>query len=333
MPLRVTPLKKFTAHQDWITSIAFSPDGCHLATASADNTVRIWFDVLVKTGTPECFTRQLTHPDWIYSVAWCPCGRYILSGSQDMKTRMWDVESGEIVLQPPPVHSASIRTVAFSPDEKYYASGAADSTVCVMNSTTGAIVFGPLMGRQRNSWITAIAFSPDGQKIVSCSSERTICVWDVTPGSGGTIIHELFNAHTDWISSVSFHASGDFFVTGSKDRTIRIWALRTGQQALADIHGGGSTCNSLSQVLSSNGFHVHRNEVKSVQFANYGNTILTASSDNSMRLVDATNGSFLTKQIVGHKEAVWSAKFSPNNQFIASASQDGQVILWSITRS
>ena len=34
--------EKQSAHSDWVTSVAFSPDGATIVSGSADNTIKVW---------------------------------------------------------------------------------------------------------------------------------------------------------------------------------------------------------------------------------------------------------------------------------------------------
>lgn len=80
-------------HEYLVRSVAFSPDGGTLASASWDETVRLW-----ETGTGEC-TRTLPwdpknlpwHSDWIWSVAFSPNGMTLASGGSDGRILLWKV--------------------------------------------------------------------------------------------------------------------------------------------------------------------------------------------------------------------------------------------------
>ncbi len=74
-------------HTSSVNSVAFSPDGATLASASGDDTIRLWD---VATGQPR--TDPLRgHTDSVVSVAFSPDGATLASASGDDTIRLWDV--------------------------------------------------------------------------------------------------------------------------------------------------------------------------------------------------------------------------------------------------
>src|SRR5262249_18086016 len=77
-------------HKYSVTSVAFSPDGRTLASASADQTVKLW-DVQSRK---EIKTLE-GHKDYVLSVAFSPDGRTLASASGDRTVRLWTGASDE----------------------------------------------------------------------------------------------------------------------------------------------------------------------------------------------------------------------------------------------
>ncbi|MFM5891850.1 MAG: WD40 repeat domain-containing protein, partial [Dolichospermum sp.] len=75
-------------HQDWLTSIAFSPDSQLLFTSSWDKKIRIW-------NRQGSLIREFKayDDDEINDMALSPDGKYLASGASDGTARLWRVES------------------------------------------------------------------------------------------------------------------------------------------------------------------------------------------------------------------------------------------------
>lgn len=111
--------------EEYIYSIAFSPDGTKLVSGGSDKAVRLW-DVNARKKIGEPLTG---HTGWVNAVAFSPDGETIASGSDDETVRLWNVSTGEQIGEPLQGHSSEITSVKFSPDGRLLASGSYDETI------------------------------------------------------------------------------------------------------------------------------------------------------------------------------------------------------------
>jgi WD40 repeat protein len=72
-------LPPLRGHNDWIVSVAFSPDGSKIISGSDDKTIRVWD---ASTGI-EMLPPLRGHDHTFLSVAFSPDGSKIISGSGD----------------------------------------------------------------------------------------------------------------------------------------------------------------------------------------------------------------------------------------------------------
>jgi WD40 repeat protein len=252
-----SPVQVLEGHNGPVYSVAFLPDGKHIASISDDRTVRVWDAI---TGT---LRHTLTdHDGEVYSVAFSPDGKHIASGSLDCTVGVWDTTTGTL-RHTLTGHNGSVNSVAFSPDGRYIASGSRDRTVRVWDAATSKLRR-TLTGH--NGSVNSVAFSSSGTRIISGSDDCTVRVWDTTTG----MFRLTLTGHDGWVSSVIFSPDGKCIASGSRDRTVRVWDAITG---------------TLRHILTS-----HDGSVKSVSFSPDNKYIVSYSLDGTVTIWDANSG-------------------------------------------
>jgi WD40 repeat protein len=157
-----------------VNSVAFSPDGKRLASASDgtwDRTKKAYVGGEVKVWDAQTGQELLSlkgHTGAVGSVAFSPDGKRLAGGST-----VWDAQTGQELLT---IQGAS-GSVAFSPDGKRLA-GAAGREVKVWEAQTGQ----ELLSLQGHTSQTSVAFSPDGKRLASACRDNTVKVWDAQTG-------------------------------------------------------------------------------------------------------------------------------------------------------
>ncbi|MFM6900082.1 MAG: WD40 repeat domain-containing protein, partial [Microcystis panniformis] len=70
-------------------------------------------------------------------------------------------------------HSDWVKSVAYSPDGRYLASGSGDKTIKIWEVATGKEL------RTLTSGVESVVYSPDGRYLASGSGDKTIKIWRV----------------------------------------------------------------------------------------------------------------------------------------------------------
>jgi WD40 repeat protein len=289
-------------HRDAVYSVAFSPDGHTLASASADKTLRLW-----DTRTQTQLGAPLTgHTNTVYSVAFSPDGRTLATASSDKTVRLWDTRTHNQVGKPLEGHTDQVDAVAFSPDGRTLASASLDETIRLWD-TRSHEQLGKLTGH--TDTVVSVAFSPDGRTLASASWDETVRLWDTRTHKqlGGSL-----RGHTAPVENVAFSPDGRMLASAGDDDTVRLWEVRTHEPLGKPLRG-------------------HTRDVRSAVFSPDGRTLASASEDKTVRLWDVRTHEQLSK-LGGHTDAVWSVAFSPDGRTLASASVDKTIRLWNARR-
>ncbi|MBP5975198.1 hypothetical protein HW132_21280 [Brasilonema sp. CT11] len=281
---------RLEGHSTAVSGLSFSPDGKMIASASTDNTVKLWSvdGRLLKTLNG--------HSDPVWGVSFSPDSKTLASASHDKTVKLWSVD-GQL-LKTLNGHSAEVYGVSFSPDGKTLASASSDKTVKLW-SVDGQLLK-TLNGHSDPVW--GVSFSPDGKTLASASLDKTVRLWNLR----GQLLKTL-SGHSNGVNGVSFSPDGKTLASASLDNTVRLWNLQ----------------GQLLKTLSG-----HSAEVYGVSFSPDGKTIASASSDKTVRLWNLQGQ--LLKTLSGHSNEVYGVSFSPDGKTIASASLDKTVRLWNL---
>jgi WD40 repeat protein/tetratricopeptide (TPR) repeat protein len=261
-------------HNNWVTAVAFSPDGKTAVTANTDGRIRFWQTdtgrLLRVAGDNEHFAPPNLDRR-VFALAFSPDGKTVLAGGTtrimnrglkdgerggEIEVRRWDVATGRSI-RPHLRHQGQVVAVAYSPDGRTLLTGSADHTARLWDASTGKPIGEPL---RHQGPVVAVAFSPDGKRALTGSWDTTARVWDAS--TGRPVSPPL--VHRGKVLAVAFAPDGGSVLTGSQDFTARLWEPVTGRPV---------------------GPHLgHQDEVTAAAFSPDGRTIATASKDHTARL-------------------------------------------------
>jgi len=282
-------------HTKSVLSVAFSPDGTRVLTASQDQTARV-----ADAATGKSLSILSGHTGWIFKAMFDRGGGRVITAGVDGTARIWTADSGTpiAVLQG---QSQPVTYAEFSPGGRRAVTASQSGTAWIWDVSSA------LPARrvevQQDGWIRAARFSPDGQRLVTASRDGTARVWSTASGAQLA----AFDEHTGGLLNAVFSPDGTRVLTTSEDKTARVWDASSG---------------ALQSVLAG-----HRENVNGGMFSPDGKQVLSWSDDGTARVWVADGGALVT-EIRGQEDPITSASFSPDGHWVVTASMDGTARIW-----
>ncbi|MCH8318161.1 MAG: WD40 repeat domain-containing protein, partial [Bacteroidetes bacterium] len=237
-------IKTLQGHLKAVNSVAYSKVGNFLTTASNDKTVKIWD---FETGSEKQSYSE--HLKKVKCVAISPDGRYVASAGGDIQQTankkilernsriviIREVNTGKIIRKIA-AHKKLIRTLTFSPDGKYLASGGDDKTIKIwsMEDTTESKILSGQShpkhahlhrsvskSKAHKGWIFDLEYSPDGKFLASASGDMSAIIWEAETG---VLYLNFHKKHRNSISSLSFSPDGKYLATTEiEGKYTKLW--------------------------------------------------------------------------------------------------------------
>jgi WD40 repeat protein/serine/threonine protein kinase len=341
-------------HLDDISSLAFTPDGRTLLSASLDGTIRVW-DVVTsaKTKPVREFARNSISVTWrSYGPALClsPDGRHLLTVYTNQTFSVWDtLRLAEGERHALPFTDTTIAAVA--PGGRMAAFGSRSGEVKLWDAETGQAPFFAQPGTNR---VHLLVFSLDGrylaaaddaktlsQMSVAKNTWRTVRVWEV-----GTRKETLVFSTNEFPVSLMFSADAKSLVAGFNEGPVNLWPLdRPGEAATFLGHSGwvwGLAMLTNGQTLISASGDIrfwdvrtrHENALKlspragaiCIALSADGRRLAAGDSDGRITIWDVASHQEVAT-LEGHQEPVRRLAFTPDGDHLVSASKD-QLRVW-----
>lgn len=262
----------------------------------------------------------ISHESVVCCVRFSRDGRYVATGC-NRSAQIFEVSTGNQVtkLQDDSVDKDGdlyIRSVCFSPDGLYLATGAEDKQIRVWDIQSRTIKT-TFAGHEQD--IYSLDFASNGRSIASGSGDHSVRVWDLEYNREV----QTFTIE-DGVTTVAISPSGDYVAAGSLDKSVRVWEVRGGH-LIARLDGADG----------------HKDSVYSVAFGPDGETLVSGSLDKTIKMwqlsPDNRGGMMgggisrvgrLVRTFEGHKDFVLSVALTPDGEWVLSGSKDRGVQFW-----
>jgi len=326
-------------NSDYINSLAFSPDGRRLASASDDGSVRIWSvpgGSLIKTFGSNART--------ISALAFSKDGADLASGSVDGMVHLWQVSNGQ------DVRSFSLGStplaLEFFSNSTNLVCGLENGDNLIIDTNNGNhSVFSNLTYKHASEFLK---FSENGAQLVSAETNGVFRLWNV---SSQQPLKQLDIGPAD-----AFSVTSDFaLVASNRFKYLYIWQIQDGK-LLVDMKGQPQTVISLAftrdnryiftgsstryieitrvadgELLSTSSGSI---TTPSILLVSPSGSLLAAVGQTTFDLWNYSNNSLnaapVTYSLPETGLSIQKAAFSPDGAYLVLGLNDGTIQVWGI---
>jgi WD40 repeat protein/serine/threonine protein kinase len=337
---RLHDSRELLGHTDKVVAIEFSPDGSRFATASRDDTVKLWDPI-----TGELLRTLPGHAGDVRSVEFSPDSSRVLTTSADSTAAIWMAETGKVLAT---IDDYDVNTARFSPDGRTLAIGADDGSLSLWSSAPGEEVVEQRV-LSAGARIEALAFSPDGTRLAAATKAGLLHLWsgqtELARVEVGNVGARTLRFSPDGTRLAAAGLEGSIVLrdgqSGAAIATLpanqgEVWALAfapVGPPRLLSTGREGSPklwrTDTGEQVATVDG---HREAATDIAFAPDGRTFATVSYDARVRLGDTATG-HVFELLEGQLGVLDRVAFAPDGARLASLGSDRVVRLWSTART
>ena len=287
-------IHQMEAHKMPLTSIAFSPDGNTFASASLDESIRIYdFNTGMLT-----LVMKGNMMNGVYKTAFSPDSSAVAAGCVDGTIHLWFAEAGTPI-KTITGHSRAVIALAFSPDLRTIASGSQDGTIRIWNIASGKEVH---IFHEHLGHFTDYDTGINGKTIITKTIGEVVGLWDVTTGKNLKVYNTgTFNS----VRCIAIHPNGQIFATAADHGNLKTWDADTGKRI--------------------NEFKGYTHPITHIAFSPDGHTIATACEDHIIRLWN-TDTAELKRTIRPITRNVSKLQFSPDGTTIAIAYSNALIV-------
>jgi WD40 repeat protein len=301
----------------WIAAVVFSPDSKTLASAGADNVVRLW-----EVGTWKLKGALKGHGDCVCTVAFSKDGDWLACGSFDRTGKMWDVHKQQALHDfsypndSRRKRDGAILTTAIHPSKEILVSAGVDSWIVLHDIRLDRDKSADIVLPGHKSWVNSIAFNREGNLLASGSSDATVRLWKIAAAMSTIPLKEqtILEGGAGEVRCVAFSPDGKILAAGNRYGTVRVWDVGP-RKEVATLAG-------------------HASDVWAIAFSPDGKTLAAADTDwkkpSKIKLWDTTT--WKERGSLSSPGEILCLAYSPKGDWLAAGSWDKTVRLFALQR-
>lgn len=300
--------------EDYVIDLAWSPDGALLAAAASCGPVTVFRPAAEASAAGARLCELPGHGNGTNCLAWMPSGSAALltTGGQDGKVKFWDAASGQ--------HTGSadfgnawVEHLAWRPAQPPGAGGqAADLLLAVAAGRELCFLNPDASIRQRckpaPKTVSAIAWEPSGGALAAAHFGG-VQIWD----ADDFLLQKEFQ-YNNGIHALVWSPDARWLVSGNQDPSVHLWMPETG----VELHMSG-----------------YEGKVTALAFDCDSRWLATGGGVAACvwNCSGATGPEGREPDQLEHPARVCALAFQHKHGLLASASEDGSVMIWSLDRS
>tara|TARA_B100000686_G_C16800818_1_gene985893 strand:+ start:1301 stop:3316 length:2016 start_codon:yes stop_codon:yes gene_type:complete len=291
-------LKTFKGHTAPITATALSHTENKVISTSDDETIKLWD---LDTGN-NIDTKRQSPSRTYHAVCIDNKGRYVFYGGGYNTIVVWDLQNGKtVVLQEGyKGHKEKITAVSVSPDGQFGLAGSNFGNLTLWSLKSEKLI----KTFTRNTGpIAAVAFTPNGKYVLAGGAGYILKMWNVSTGKE----FRDFVPNPISLEAVALSKDGRYILAGGKGPKFALWDLKVKSLKATTLNSPGI--------------------IENFSFSQNGRYFLT--SGVRLRLWNLLDRSYI-RDFKVKSVFVESAKFSPDDQLIASVGWTKSIELWKV---
>ena len=288
--------KAFRGHLNSISACAFHPKKPIFATASDDETWKLW-----TLNDAELVMSGEGHSGWLSGIDFHPHGSHLATSSGDGTVKIWEFAQARCS-QTFSEHTQAVWGCEFHHAGDFVASCSMDHTIRVWDLISGKCRQ-TLRGHVDS--VNAIAWQPFTSNVCSVSGDKTVSVWDARTG----LCVQTLYGHSNSCNHLAVTNQGNTIVSCDADGTVKAWDMR--------------------MVTELGSIETGRYPVNKVVVDRGGHRVSAACDDGSIKIIDLDNFSVIST-LTGHDGPVQCVAMAANDAFMVSGSSDCTFKIWGV---